>query len=122
MCANECSTPTRSRSFFLPAEVRCRSLSSSSSRSSGCTLTLLPLLVLFVQRSRKGHAWHVFFGKRTTPPASNGIQTPAGQRIRDLSQSNANSVLGKRPPLVTRQALQYTSSSGGRSLTSSLLR
>jgi hypothetical protein len=72
MCAKESSTPTRSLSFFLPSGVPWRSRNSPSSRSSGWTLTLLPPLLLLVQRSRKGHAR---FGKRTIPPASDGDAT-----------------------------------------------
>ncbi len=74
--------------------VRWRSLSSSSSRSSGWMLTLLPPFLLFVQRSRKGHAAQVAAGKRTTPPTLKGIETPARQRKSSRSQSSSKAVLG----------------------------
>src|SRR5829696_4962526 len=61
-------------------------------------------------------------GETHHPPGSKGISIPAGQRNDPRSQSISKAVLGKRSPLLTRHALQYTSSSGGRSLTSSLLR
>src|SRR5688572_19470931 len=120
MCAKEYSTPALSLSFALPSDVFWRSLTSPSSRSSGWMLTLLPALLEFVQRSLRGHAALVFFGKRTTPPASKSISAPTGHLNTPRSQSSAKSVLGWRPAFLTAHALQYTSRSSERSRTSSL--
>lgn len=56
---------------------------------------LLPLFSLLrVQRSRSGHAAQIFAGKRTTPPTSKGIETPAGHLKSLRSQLSSKAVLG----------------------------
>jgi hypothetical protein len=94
--------PALRRALALPELLK-------QSRSSGWMLTLLALLfLLLVQRSLRGHSAHLFLGKRTTPPTSKGISTPAGQRNNPPSQSISKALLGKCSPLLRPHALCTT--------------